>query len=43
MAANANSKPPEQRRSIRRSALLLAAFALVVYVGFIVTFVYSHS
>jgi hypothetical protein len=33
----------ERRRRIRKSALLLALFAVVVYVGFIVAFVSSRS
>jgi hypothetical protein len=33
----------ERRRRIRRSALLLTAFAVLVYVGFIVSFIHTHS
>jgi hypothetical protein len=33
----------ERRRRIRRNALLLTAFAVVVYVGFIVSFIKTHS
>ncbi len=33
----------ERRRRIRRNALLLTAFAVVVYVGFIVSFIHTHS
>ena len=33
----------ERRRRIRRNALLLTAFAVVVYVGFIVSFIHSRS
>jgi flagellar basal body-associated protein FliL len=43
MDANTTMQEPERRRRIRRNVLLLAAFALLVYVGFIVTFVYSRS
>jgi hypothetical protein len=38
---------PEQlalrRRRIRRNALLLTAFAVAVYVGFIVSFIHTRS
>jgi hypothetical protein len=33
----------ERRRRIRRNALLLTAFAVLVYVGFIVSFVHTRS
>ncbi|MEO6186194.1 MAG: hypothetical protein ABIP38_03045 [Steroidobacteraceae bacterium] len=33
----------EQRRRVRRTALKLALFAFVVYVGFIVAFVNQHQ
>ena len=33
----------EQRRRVRRTALKLALFAFVVYVGFIVAFINRHQ
>ena len=33
----------ERRRRIRRNALLLTAFAVMVYVGFIVSFIHTRS
>ena len=33
----------ERRRRIRRNALLLTAFAVAIYVGFIVSFIKSRS
>jgi hypothetical protein len=33
----------ERRRRIRRNALLLTGFALVIYFGFIVAFIHSRS
>ena len=33
----------EQRRRVRNTALKLALFAFVVYIGFIVAFVNQHS
>ena len=33
----------ERRRRIRRNALLLTGFAVLVYVGFIVTFIHRRS
>ena len=33
----------ERRRRIRRNALLLTGFAVLIYVGFIVTFIHSRS
>jgi hypothetical protein len=43
MAAQTTLQEPERRRRIRRNAVLLAVFAVLVYAGFIVTFVHSHS
>jgi hypothetical protein len=43
MDAPATMPEPDRRRRIRRTALLLSGFALLVYVGFIVIFVSSHS
>jgi hypothetical protein len=43
MDQNATVQEPERRRRIRRNVLLLAAFAVFVYVGFIVVFVKTHS
>ena len=39
----ATMQEPERRRRIRRNALLLTAFAVVVYIGFIVAFVNSRT
>ena len=33
----------ERRRRIRRNAFLLTAFAVAVYVGFIVSFIHTRS
>jgi len=33
---------PERRKRIRRNVLLLALFAVAIYVGFIVAFVNRH-
>jgi len=33
----------ERRRRVRRNALLLTAFAVLIYVGFIVSFIRTHS
>jgi hypothetical protein len=41
--AHATMQEPARRRSIRRTALLLAAFAVFVYVGFIVVFISSRT
>ncbi len=43
MVAQATMQEPERRRRIRRTALLLTAFAVLIYVGFIVVFISSHS
>jgi hypothetical protein len=43
MDAPATMQEPERRKRIRRTALLLAAFAVFVYVGFIVVFLSSRS
>jgi hypothetical protein len=43
MDAQATMQEPERRKRIRRTALLLTAFAVLIYVGFIVVFVSSHS
>jgi len=41
--ANTMQDDTARRRRIRRNALLLTAFALLVYFGFIVAFVHSRS
>ena len=43
MEVRMTMQEPERRRRIRRNALLLTAFAVVIYVGFIVAFVTSRT
>jgi hypothetical protein len=43
MDAQATMQEPERRKRIRRTALMLTAFAVLIYVGFIVVFINSHS
>ncbi len=42
MEAHATVQDPNRRRRIRRNALLLTAFAVAIYIGFIVAFIRSH-
>ena len=43
MTAPATTDEAERRRRIRKGALLLTLFAVLIYVGFIVAFVTSRS
>ncbi|MEJ0098999.1 MAG: hypothetical protein WDO12_04370 [Pseudomonadota bacterium] len=43
MNAQAAAQEPDRRRRVRRNALLLTAFAVAIYIGFIVAFVHSRT
>jgi hypothetical protein len=43
MDAQATMQEPGRRKRIRRTALVLSAFAVLIYVGFIVVFISSRS
>lgn len=43
MSETAATDEAARRRRIRNTALRLAVFALVVYVGFIIAFIHRHS
>jgi hypothetical protein len=43
MDAPATMQEPERRKRIRRTALTLTAFAVLIYIGFIVIFINSRT